>query len=1120
MGSFHIEWFEEVFMQRMNKLIGTKRHMIYAIAPVVAILGATADALTIDWTTPSNSTWATGTNWVGGVAPANDLTTDIARFKLSSYSSPAANPTAGTTSVNGIIIGDGLASTGTFTLGAAGSQLSIGNSGILMNTLAAASTISAPTTLGANQSWINNSANLLTITGSPTRAGFTWGIGGSGNLTFSAPIIGTGAIDFSGAGTKSIATTIDTTGGITVSDAGNVSFTGSVSGSGSITMNGSGNLTIGNTGSTNNSNFSGGIKVNNGKLTVNNGGSVVLTNYNAGTGLVELGQTGSTNSASISLKSSNARGITADMRVNNVDPSATVAIISEDNGNAAWAGSIQLDHDLWIKNTATTVASTAKITIYTPLPQAATVGSPGNPALTGTGITGSKDLYIDMTAPSGSTGIFDLEGSATNVQGAPANSGTGNPNFTGNVYLKSGTLQTSNGSINNNGVQDKQHAGLSSANTLFIADGASYNYSNNQYVSIGGLADYPGFSSLGTGRVYNSTNSDQARVVQIAGSGNYTYGGTIVNGTASGTLGLAVSLTGSGTQVLTNDNNSYTGPTDLRSGVLSISNIKDGGNASHIGQASNLATKMRFSGGTLKYTGAGDSTDRLFQVFAGGGAIDSSGAGALVFTNTGVVQSPDTNTANGNATIGSNTITLAGLNFFMYAVGQVVSPNTYFPSGGTITAINREKQTITLNTTAASTGTTVTGFVVNDPNTPGSGTNRTFTLKGTNTGNNSIAASMYDSNLGGKLGITKADAGKWSLTGTRYNSGPINITGGTLEVGGADVPAVNGVAATTGVSSNVVAVPNTAGLVIGQPVSGGNVSLGSIITAIDPNVSITLSANTGATGDGPTTLNFGAGGAAGNGTSVVTNTGTFRTLAAANIAGISGTGTTDVTAGNLKSTAAIRQNVLSIADNASAEITQSGGASSVSAVKTLTIGSTSSKLELHDNDLIVEYGANPSSYTTVVNQVKSGLVLLGGTGSGIASSEVDNQTVAGTMLAVVDDGDPNIAGAITSLSGFTVPNPTASVLVKYTRFGDSNLDGVVDGSDYALIDTGFTSGGTLGGWVFGDYDYSGTVDGSDYALIDTGFISQTGALPEPTIIGLLGLGSMGMLRRRNRTTRI
>ncbi len=229
------------------------------------------------------------------------------------------------------------------------------------------------------------------------------------------------------------------------------------------------------------------------------------------------------------------------------------------------------------------------------------------------------------------------------------------------------------------------------------------------------------------------------------------------------------------------------------------------------------------------------------------------------------------------------------------------------------------------------------------------------------------------------------------------------------------------------------------------------------------------------------------------------------------------TGQTTVSGGKLHLTGGAIQGSgdMTITNGALIEVNADGGTNGVSVIKNLTTTGAGSHIEIHNNDMVLDYGANPSTYTDVVNKVKSGLVLLGGTGTeGISSVEVDAQTVAGTMLAVVDDGDPLISGAITEISGLAIPSPTSSILVKYTWFGDSNLDGVVDGSDYALIDTGFTAGGALGGWVFGDYDYSGTIDGSDYALIDTGFISQTGALPEPTTLGLLGLGAMGMLRRR------
>jgi hypothetical protein len=98
------------------------------------------------------------------------------------------------------------------------------------------------------------------------------------------------------------------------------------------------------------------------------------------------------------------------------------------------------------------------------------------------------------------------------------------------------------------------------------------------------------------------------------------------------------------------------------------------------------------------------------------------------------------------------------------------------------------------------------------------------------------------------------------------------------------------------------------------------------------------------------------------------------------------------------------------------------------------------------------------------------------------------------------------------------------VLVKYTYYGDANLDGIVNGADYQQIDNGF--GMHLTGWSNGDFNYDGVVDGSDYSLIDNTFnqINATGAgplaiacptgliasggtseVPEPTV-GWLGLG--------------
>jgi hypothetical protein len=125
--------------------------------------------------------------------------------------------------------------------------------------------------------------------------------------------------------------------------------------------------------------------------------------------------------------------------------------------------------------------------------------------------------------------------------------------------------------------------------------------------------------------------------------------------------------------------------------------------------------------------------------------------------------------------------------------------------------------------------------------------------------------------------------------------------------------------------------------------------------------------------------------------------------------------------------------------------------------------------------------------------------------------------------------------------------------VKYTWFGDADLSGSVDGTDYGLIDAGFLSNGSLTGWFNGDFDYSGTIDGTDYGLIDGAFLTQDGStlgtpaadallaqrevqfgqdyvaalvaaveagdptlVPEPASLGLLGLGALGLLGRRQR----
>src|SRR5205085_2836041 len=130
-----------------------KTLLALAVASVLG-LSSMSHAAVITWS-GAGTTWATGSNWVGGVAPANNLTSDIARFDSATH---GTNPTAGTTSVLGVQIGS---NSNFFSLG--GTNLSIGASGISMEAgagpTANAGSIIAPATvtIGASQTWTNSS---------------------------------------------------------------------------------------------------------------------------------------------------------------------------------------------------------------------------------------------------------------------------------------------------------------------------------------------------------------------------------------------------------------------------------------------------------------------------------------------------------------------------------------------------------------------------------------------------------------------------------------------------------------------------------------------------------------------------------------------------------------------------------------------------------------------------------------------------------------------------------------------------------------------------------------------------------------------------------------------------
>lgn len=170
--------------------------LMLAVCVVMALLSQRSVAGTVSWEGGVSTAWASGTNWIGGAAPADDTTTDLAAFTFAA--SPAHAPNAGIRSIAGIAIGDGTTSVPGFTI--SGTSLTIGGSGVEKLAASAATTIASPIVLATDQTWTNASTTTLTVSGSVDAGDAEWIVAGAGDTTVSGVLSGTGQLTKQGAG--------------------------------------------------------------------------------------------------------------------------------------------------------------------------------------------------------------------------------------------------------------------------------------------------------------------------------------------------------------------------------------------------------------------------------------------------------------------------------------------------------------------------------------------------------------------------------------------------------------------------------------------------------------------------------------------------------------------------------------------------------------------------------------------------------------------------------------------------------------------------------------------------------------------------------------------------------
>jgi hypothetical protein len=220
----------------------------------------------------------------------------------------------------------------------------------------------------------------------------------------------------------------------------------------------------------------------------------------------------------------------------------------------------------------------------------------------------------------------------------------------------------------------------------------------------------------------------------------------------------------------------------------------------------------------------------------------------------------------------------------------------------------------------------------------------------------------------------------------------------------------------------------------------------------------------------------------------------------------------------------------------------SGAPSTAAQVASLKLGGSTNAwtgvLDVTNNGIDITTG----STADITNQLRSGYNNGNWNGnSGILSSnaaaDTSHLTAVGMLVNNNGSGHPfyGTGGTVASTFNGIVP-ATGDILLKDTYYGDANLDGKVDGTDYSRIDNGVLTHAT--GWWNGDFNYDGVINGSDYTLIDNAFNTQgatlsaeiatataqiagagASAVPEPTSLALVGFGVAGLLGRRGRRSR-
>jgi autotransporter-associated beta strand protein len=198
----------------------------------------------------------------------------------------------------------------------------------------------------------------------------------------------------------------------------------------------------------------------------------------------------------------------------------------------------------------------------------------------------------------------------------------------------------------------------------------------------------------------------------VSNGGALTINAVIANGTQS-TLDFYNTSNGTGAVTLTADN-TFSGVSNIQSGVINVSKIGNSGSAGNLGTNGTVNLGSGTTTGTLRYLGTGETNDRVLNLAGttAGGFVEQAGTGVLKFTadltatgggsktltlqcsnaGTGEISGKIVDNSGANKTsvtkAGTGTWTLSGANTYtgatMVTAGTLIASGTSTTSGVTV----------------------------------------------------------------------------------------------------------------------------------------------------------------------------------------------------------------------------------------------------------------------------------------------------------------------------------------------------------------------------------------------------------------------------------------------------